>query len=134
MKKITSDEKINEVRKHIASFPTVPSHYCRANSDRNYLDSNLSVARMYKLYTENNVTQPVKIHIYRQIFNYDFNLSFYKPKKDQCDKCVLFKLNENPTEDEKLKYENHRTEKLALKIERDTDRSNIRSEPFGNLL
>lgn len=74
VKKTTSVEKVNEVRTHIGSFPTVASHYCRANSNRNYLESNLSLPRMYKLYSESCVTEPVKIHIYGKIFNNDFNL------------------------------------------------------------
>jgi len=33
---------------------------------------------------------PVKSHMYRSIFNNNFNLSFYSPKKDLCEVCVEY--------------------------------------------
>lgn len=41
------DNKINNmVREHINRFPRVDSHYCRANSTKEYLHSNLNVQKM----------------------------------------------------------------------------------------
>lgn len=45
-----SDEKVAEVRAHIAKFPAYESHYGRSHSSRKYLPSDLSISKMYKLY------------------------------------------------------------------------------------
>jgi len=53
---------------------------------------------MYELYLENCTKkfndnyQPVSASVYRQIFNEEFNLGFYKPKKDQCGECSKYDL------------------------------------------
>ena len=38
---------------------------------------------------ENNYN-PVSLHVYRDVFNTEFNLGFHKPKKDQCLTCAKF--------------------------------------------
>lgn len=38
------------VRQHINSFPRVEAHYCRKDTKKEYLDSELSLAEMYMLY------------------------------------------------------------------------------------
>ena len=48
----TDDAHRQAVRDHIQSFPTVESHYCRKKSQRLYLDSKLTIQRMYELYVE----------------------------------------------------------------------------------
>lgn len=78
------------VREHINSFPRVPSHYCRANSTCEYLAPDLTVIIMYSLYKEYCIEHdcvPVKLWMYREIFNTEFNLKFHAPRKDQCDQC-----------------------------------------------
>ena len=71
----------------IQSFPTVESHYHRKDSQRLYLDSKLTISRMYELYVENcankygEAYKPVSSGIYRKIFTEGFNLGFYKPEK-----------------------------------------------------
>ena len=88
-KKFIPEIKKNEVREHINKFPTVDSHYCRAQSQRKYLEASLNISTMYTLYKAIH-DDPVSEAIYRQIFCTEFNLSFFKPKKDVCDKCALF--------------------------------------------
>ena len=41
-----SDERIQFVKKHIESFPTMASHYCRKDSKRKYLAQGLSITKM----------------------------------------------------------------------------------------
>uniref|UniRef100_A0A336L7N8 CSON004503 protein n=1 Tax=Culicoides sonorensis TaxID=179676 RepID=A0A336L7N8_CULSO len=80
------------VHKHINSFPTVDSHYCREKNTKKYLNNELSVAKMYKLY-EDFVSDPVlKVseRAYRDIFNVDFDLHFHTLKKDACDTCSQY--------------------------------------------
>ncbi|KAK3776185.1 hypothetical protein RRG08_063728 [Elysia crispata] len=46
------EASLQGVRDHINSFPLVESHYCRARTERKYLDPFLSVASMYRLYSD----------------------------------------------------------------------------------
>lgn len=91
--KISKEDK-DRVRMHIEAFPTVESHYCRANSSRKYLSPRLNVSAMYNLYkdicTEDKVV-PVKLELYRHIFNYEYNFDFLRPKKDLCDVCMEYR-------------------------------------------
>lgn len=124
MKKVTPTEKIDDIKRHIRSFPVVDSHYCRKSSSKQYLEQQLNLSKMFELYKE-QVEEPASLPIYRNVFNYSFNLSFFKPKKDQCDRCSLFKNEDKPTIKAKADYETHRYEHKMLKAERDADRKNI---------
>ena len=90
--KICSTAK-QHVVDHINQFPRVESHYCRASSSRQYLEAGLSLSQMYRLYVNEMAKvgkTSVKEHMYRKIFNENFNLSFFTPKKDQCDTCFAY--------------------------------------------
>ena len=39
-------------KEHIAYFPAIESHYCRAKTNKTYIEGELNVARMYSLYKE----------------------------------------------------------------------------------
>lgn len=99
VKRRTPDEKTLEVKNHIQSFPCIDSHYCRANSQKQYLEAGLNLSKMYKLYVERS-SSPVKKNIYDKVFNEEFNLSFHKPKKDLCDCCAAYRNMSNPTNDD----------------------------------
>ncbi len=124
-KKHISTEVKNEVIDHINSFPRVESHYCRALTKRQYLDPQLSVPKMHQLYKElPNVKQPVKLSMYRNIFNTEFNLAFHHPKKDRCDKCAEFNAKSHPTNEEKADYEVHMKRRDAGRTENKNDKEN----------
>lgn len=111
-KKKISDSKIKIILDHINSFPNVESHYCRAKSNKKYLDQNLNITKMYDLYSKkcNDINEePVKSSYYRYIFNTRTNLDFQKPKSDLCGLCELFKIH--PDRVSVTEYENH----IALK-------------------
>ena len=77
-------ESVREkAKEHIASFPTMESHYCRENSTRKYLEEGLTISLMYRLYVAKMVsekTEYVSRQIYESILN-SFNYGFFKPKK-----------------------------------------------------
>ncbi|KAJ8964765.1 hypothetical protein NQ314_004656 [Rhamnusium bicolor] len=84
----TTKQDKDQIRAHIERFPHVESHYCRARSNKKYLDPTLNIQKMYDLYLEEcneQQKEPQKICLYRRIFNYEFNLEFLKPKTDRCD-------------------------------------------------
>jgi hypothetical protein len=80
--------------RYLKALPKMPSHYCRAQSSKLYLETNhASLSDLYKHYkeTSNESNEPVYgITQFTKLFN-ELNLAFYKPKKDQCDLCVGFK-------------------------------------------
>ena len=94
----TSEQSIAFVKAHIESFPKAESHYCRKESQRQYLESNLNIKVMYRLYLEkcaaelNEGNKIVSESMYRKIFNLNYNLGFYHPKKDQCSDCTSYDL------------------------------------------
>ena len=67
-----SNDAKKVIKDHINSFPRMPSHYCRSNTSRDYLESNLSISKMHSLYVEHCAglkISPEKEHYYRKIFN-----------------------------------------------------------------
>ena len=66
------------------------SHYCRSNSTKQYLDSNLNIKTMYRQYQDKCAEMeraPLKFKMYHSIFYNEYNYSFHKPKKDICSIC-----------------------------------------------
>lgn len=127
-KRKVTDKSKNVIRRHINSFAKIPSHYCRASDKREYLDPNLSIAKMHELYKSECETKNItaeKYHTYKNIFNFEFNLGFHIPKKDKCDICEEYKANNNfeISDDSKQKYVSHIAGKTSTKLERDTDRT-----------
>lgn len=52
------------VRQHINSFPRVEAHYCRKDSKKEYLNSELSLAEMYEyMLYKVTVDNPVKVSL-----------------------------------------------------------------------
>ena len=45
-----TEEQREEVIAHINSFPVVDSHYCRAKTNKKYLEAGLTIEKMYGLY------------------------------------------------------------------------------------
>lgn len=87
------DDKRMFIIDHINSFPRVPSHYCRKDTNKEYLPGDMNLQIMYNLYVDKcrelNI-QPEKLWFYRHIFKTEFHISVHIPRKDMCDKCFSF--------------------------------------------
>lgn len=126
------------IRNHILSFPAVESHYCRKNTNRRYLDSQLNISMMHRLYQEKCSTENQKsasLVKYRRIFK-SYNLGFFKPKKDQCKKCLAFSnLSEDKKKEERPIYQEHLEKKDDARKCRDSDKAeakeNIKTLAFN---
>lgn len=124
------DEIVSDIKQHIESFPRVESHYCRKSSNKEYLEAELNLSKMYDLYKEQcclNNYVPQSIHTYRHIFNTQYNIAFNKPLKDQCDLCAAFRNNKenfvlNAEFERHIKYKN-----LARKA-KEADKSLAKSD------
>ncbi|CAG9839225.1 unnamed protein product [Diabrotica balteata] len=131
----TSEEKMLEIRNHIASFPCYQSHYTRShNPNRKYLSEDLNIRLLYNLYKDkvhSEGKEPVAEHVYRRTFNNEFNLHFHAPHKDTCIKCDIFinKLKQSREEHEKSKllqdHELHlrKADKVRESMKFDTEKS-----------
>ncbi|CAG9814696.1 unnamed protein product [Phaedon cochleariae] len=87
-------EILESVRFHINSIPRVESHYLRANTTREFIDGGLSIAEMhrhYKAERKSDNKQAANYDTYARIFNTEFNIGFFVPRKDQCDLCESYK-------------------------------------------
>lgn len=105
------------IRAHIKSLPLIASHYCRSTTKRKYLPTGLSENRLYldyKDYCAELGVAPEKASFYKHVFTSEFNIGFYRPKKDQCDYCAEFK---NKNDEEKLKMQDDINAHFARKIE-----------------
>ena len=104
----TKDSELELVRKHIESFPKMPSHYTRQDSKKEYLDQGLNINKMYNLYVQNPPVNPVSPTVYRRMFGTEYNLSYFKPRKDQCELCTKYLVADDTVKREmKNAYEQH---------------------------
>ncbi len=132
---ITSDYVKSLIRLHILSFPTVESHYCRRDTARKYLNPSLNISKMYRLFLamghkipgKDGMHRDVKISLstYSKIFNTEFNLSFHRPKKDVCEKCLIYRNLVNPTDAEKSAFEDHVAKKEQSRAEHTKDLKDV---------
>lgn len=110
---------------HIRSFPYKISHYGRGRSQKRYLQSDLSVMKMYKLFLEKYddesyqefkvgknllklTNAPVKYWFYFRYFKDNFNYGFGRPRTDVCSVCSAL--------DVKIKAERNQIEKKKLEV------------------
>lgn len=68
------------------------------------------------------------IHTYRKIFNEQFNIGFFIPKKDQCEQCSIYKIAEGIEKAAlKEKYDQHLAEKEKSREEKANDKAMVSS-------
>ena len=123
----TPTAQVSYVKQHIESFPVVDSHYCRKDSSKGYLDNNLSIRVMFNLYKEKAFldNEPmVSEYVYRDIFNTQYNLSFFHPKKDKCDLCHRYDSDLV----EKTEYDIHQENKNLSNHQRAADKAKAHAE------
>ncbi|XP_028129733.1 uncharacterized protein LOC126888266 [Diabrotica virgifera virgifera] len=111
---------------HIQSIPRVESHYCRARTQKEYIEGTRTIAELYRDYKElceNKKVQCATYRTYYDVFTKQFNIDFYFPKKDQCDLCLEFRnASEQAKELIRHRYETHLQEKDLSRIERENDK------------
>ncbi|KAG5874708.1 hypothetical protein JTB14_035104 [Gonioctena quinquepunctata] len=78
-------------------IPVVDSHYVRARSAKQYFDESLMFVKLYQLYKawlqDNQFEPEIKAteRQYRKVFYNEFNIDFFKPEKDLCLTCDIYK-------------------------------------------
>ena len=127
----TSDETVAHIKAHINSFHKIESHYCRADTKREYLDPSLNIRQLHRLYQTKCETEGkscVKEPIYRKIFNENFNLGFHVPSKDTCDLCTRQPLLQNPSPQDVEDHESHLRRKEQARRSKEEDKQNMSNE------
>ena len=110
------------VREFLNKLPSLPSHYCRKLSSKQYLEPIFnSYCQLYRVYCtecQGNQNPPAS----RQTFMEEFrtaNLEIFHPRKDQCDTCVSFKQGNIPEH----VYNQHRIDKEIAQEEKARDKA-----------
>lgn len=118
-----TDDRNEFADHHIDSFPAVPSHWCRKDSKKIYLESKLNKEKMYDLYkihcSQHN--KPIICKTAYKELLIKKNIGFLRPKKDLC-WCHKF---EDLPEEEQLKrmeeFEEHVNRKEYANAEKRND-------------
>ncbi|XP_047518797.1 uncharacterized protein LOC125058700 [Pieris napi] len=106
---------------HTNLFPAVEAHYVRKETNKKYVSEQLNISKMYRLYKTWFIQESFDFPMatkrqYQTIFNTRFNYSFYKPKKDQCSKCALYRQADNATQETlQEKYDQHQRNKERVR-------------------
>lgn len=122
------DDVIKEgVREFIGKIPKIESQYCRTDTKKEYIEGDKTIADIHREYVRvctQNQEPYVNYVMFNMIFNTEFNIAFYQPKKDQCEDCVAFS---NATEEGKeqllVSYNTHLKEK-----EEEMDKNNTKND------
>lgn len=124
-------------KEFIAKFPKYKSHYGRTDSDRDYLAPYLNLRKIYREYqtiTQFRQRPVLSEHIFREIFNTEFNLAFKRPKTDTCKTCdeIRTKIKSAGLSSEQLQAQeslqlNHYQNVRRKKLEFEKDISDAKS-------
>jgi len=120
----TAATAIDHVTAFISQLHTVPAHYCRQDTKRQYLEDHFQTKiQLYNAYKEQCLTdnvEPVSMKKVVDVFK-KFDISFHCPKKDQCAKCRLIYLTlkqRDLSEEEELEFLMHLIEKWIFRIQK----------------
>lgn len=80
-----------KVTDFIKGLKCIESHYGRNKSIRQYLPSDCSIRKLWRVYCRDNSDHKVKYDYFRKIFVTDFNISFKSPATDACSECIRLK-------------------------------------------
>lgn len=81
-----------KIKEFINKFDAVESHYNRSKSKRIYLSSELSVAKLRRMYNDSvEIPFRAKKSFFRSVFITNFNIGFQSPSSDACTYCTLLK-------------------------------------------
>ncbi|CAG9763508.1 unnamed protein product [Ceutorhynchus assimilis] len=107
---VLAPEIKDSVRRFISAIPTIESHYLRAQTTREYIEGGKSLADLYRDYKE----ERERHHLPIANSDGEFNISFYAPKKDQCDQCESYKNSDQEGKARLVESYNLHLEKKAL--------------------
>lgn len=127
-RKLDSELRV-AIMEHISSIPKIESHYLRASTTKEYIEGNKTIMDLYNDFKVNRQLEHKNAGTYKSyynIFTTEFNVSFFKPKKDQCDLCNSYQNSSDVQKKEfEVKYLSHIDEKDLSRIDKQNDRKNV---------
>lgn len=135
-KKKIDPETINRIIEQIKRFPTYVSHYTRGQTDAKFLSYDLTEAKMYELYLEDENNPKVSFTFYKKTFYENFNLRRKPAIKDTCNKCDAFSAKiKSVSHDTKEQLEAAHEEHLAnAKLARTSMQNDMKEASTNPLL
>lgn len=118
-----NDTRTIHLKQFFDSLPKQPSHYCRKDSSKVYLEQTFRTkSQIYSLYKEKcqqDSVKPYTLYPFCCVFE-ELKLSIFKPRKDECDTCYAYKtkqISENEYNIHIAKKDRARSEKVKNKDE-----------------
>lgn len=114
-------ENVKFLSTFLESLPKLPSHYCRKETKKMYLEQTFtSFADLYKIYQEHCKNSGQVALSRNTLMKYvnKMNIGIFSPRKDQCDLCVQFEAG-NLEQDT---WEKHRRNKERAQQEKNNDK------------
>lgn len=104
---------ISQIKQFFNDFPSYESHYTRRDTSKRYFSADLTITKLYELYTVKYGTI-ISLTKFSEIFK-EMDIKFKKPKVDTCNKCDIFNIKISLTDEaEKLnlkeQLKQHQTE------------------------
>lgn len=123
----TQEAKAELARSFIESVPKLPSHYCRQDTDKTFLegiDSKAQLYRLFQAYCDEQSTRRVCRQVLFKTMR-SMNVAIFKHRKDQCNVCLSYKYGNCTQEayDEHIqrKQEAQEEKKLDKRLAEDDD-------------
>ncbi|CAG9771646.1 unnamed protein product [Ceutorhynchus assimilis] len=105
----------------LTSLNKLPSHYCRKDTDKLYLEQNFQsfaqLHRVYEIKCQENEKKPLSTKTLTKMAE-EMNLALFRPRQDQCDICFKYK-NGNLSE---MDYSEHINMKNSARKEKEEDK------------
>ncbi|KAJ8909480.1 hypothetical protein NQ315_015410 [Exocentrus adspersus] len=113
------------VKEHIESIPRIESHYCRADTKREFIEE------IIQLCVKKKNINSASYRTYYEIFTKEFNIGFFCPRKDQCDLCTEYtNVSEEGKQVIQEKYERYQKEKELSRKEKENNCSGQNKNKF----
>uniref|UniRef100_A0A6P7GR70 Uncharacterized protein LOC114345767 isoform X3 n=1 Tax=Diabrotica virgifera virgifera TaxID=50390 RepID=A0A6P7GR70_DIAVI len=124
---VEQNRKLEQLRLFLDSLPKIESHYCRKKSNKLYLEedfkSKTDIFQLYKNKCLDEDVLPLSISTFLKEFD-EGNLALFKPRKDQCDLCCGYKMQQI----EEIIYRNHILAKDLARKEKDLDKKKAQDQ------
>lgn len=121
-----SDAVKDSIRSHINSIPRMESHYLRKQTSKEFIEGGKTIADLHRDYVRQCEVEgkpSANYHMYNDIFNSEFNISFFVPRKDQCNVCFKYENSSNEEKEiMKIQFHNHQEEKKLSRDEKENDK------------
>ncbi|KAK7101154.1 hypothetical protein V1264_023990 [Littorina saxatilis] len=115
------EDKVQTARNFLESLAKLPSHYCRKQSQKMYLEtvieSRTKLNALFQQYCDDNGKQRVSRQVLIREMK-DMNIAIHKPKKDECNVCCAYKYGNIPEHE----YQVHIQRKNEARKEKTMDK------------